>query len=76
MESNQAFLPGEEIAVRVNKLVTFGIVRHCRELHPGCYSIGVRVRDIVSYATQVPAGLAEMLLNRTLAKTANSLPAA
>ena len=37
MESNQEFLAGEEIAIRVNKLVTFGVVRYCRELRPGWF---------------------------------------
>ncbi len=62
MESNQAFLPGEEIAIRVNKLVTFGVVRYCRELRPGCFSVGVSVRDIVARPTQERTGLAEMLV--------------
>src|ERR1700728_881766 len=64
LESSQEFLPGEEIAIRVNKLVTFGVVRHCRELRPGCFSVGVRVSDIVSYKSQMPLGLAEMLVGR------------
>src|ERR1700729_3236198 len=61
MESNQAFLPGEEIAIRVNKLVTFGIVRYCREIRPEWYSTGVHIHDVVAYGTEVPIGLAEML---------------
>jgi hypothetical protein len=68
MESDQEFLAGEEIAIRVNKLVTFGIVRYCRELRPGWFSTGVRVHDIVAYPTQVPAGLAELLASRKPAK--------
>ena len=64
MESNQEFLAGEEIAIRVNKLVTFGVVRYCRELRPGWFSTGVHVNDIVAYPTQVSAGLAELLASR------------
>jgi hypothetical protein len=76
IESSQAFLPGETIAIRVNQLVIFGIVRHCRELRSGWFSSGVRITDIVAYQARIPASLAEMLKSRKLMGSANSLPAA
>ena len=76
MESNQAFLPGEEIAIRVDKLVTFAVVRFCREIRPGWFSTGVRVHDVVACPTQAQVGLAEMLESRKPVRHARTQPAA
>lgn len=76
IESNRAFLPGEEIAIRVYNLVTFGVVRHCREFKAGCFSVGVHIRDSVTCQTGVPKGLVEILGKRTPVDPANSLTAA
>lgn len=76
IESGQAFLPGEAIAIRVNQLVIFGIVRYCRELRSECFSSGVRITDIVAYQTRRPSSLVEMLRSQTLMRSADSVPAA
>jgi hypothetical protein len=47
LESDQPFIRGEEISIRINKLVAFGIVRYCRQLRPGLFSAGVKIHDIV-----------------------------
>jgi hypothetical protein len=76
VESSQAFLPGEAIAIRVNQLVIFGVVRHCRELRLKWFSSGVRITEIVAHQAQIPASLGEMLKSRKLMGSAYSLPAA
>jgi|ERR1700733_10324990 len=74
IESTQAFLPGETIAVRVNKLVIFAVVRHCRELREGWFSSGVRITQMVSYKQRLPKSLDEILKSQTV-KSTESLPA-
>ena len=76
IHSNQAFLPGEAIAIRVNQLVIFGSVRHCRELSSGWFSSGVRITKIVTQQSRIPASLAEMIHSRKLVGSASSLPVA
>jgi hypothetical protein len=76
IESNQAFLPGEAIAIRVNQLVIFGGVRHCRELRSGWFSSGVRITEVVAQQARIPASLAEMIKSRTLMGSASSLSVA
>jgi hypothetical protein len=76
IESGQAFLPGEAIAIRVNRLVIFGVVRHGRQLRSGWFSSGVRITEIVAYEARIPASLGEMLKSRKLMGSACSLPAA
>lgn len=66
IESKQAFLPGEAIAIRVNQLVIFGSVRHCRELSSGWFSSGVRITEIVAQQARMLASLAEMIESREL----------
>ena len=76
IESNQGFLPGEAIAIRVSRLVIFAVVRHCRELRLGWFSSGVRVTQIVTEEAEIPASLGEMLKSRNLMGPAYSAPAA
>jgi hypothetical protein len=73
IESSQGFLPGEAIAIRVNRLVIFAVVRHSRELRAGWYSSGVRITQIVAYQKRLPASLGKML-NETMMRSAASLP--
>ena len=74
IESNQAFLPGEAIAIRVHHLVIFGGVRHCRELRSGRFSSGVRITEIVAQQAPIPASLPVMIQSRKLMGSVSSLP--
>ena len=76
IESNQAFLPGEAIAILVNHLAIFGSVRHCRELSSGWFSSGVRITEIVTQQSRIPASLAEMIESRKLMGSVNFLQVA
>ncbi len=75
IESTQGFLPGESIAIRVNRMVIFAVVRHCRELREGCFSSGVRITQIVTYKARLPKSLGEILRTQAM-KSASALPAA
>src|SRR5580658_5195225 len=75
IESTQAFLPGESIAIRVNRMVIFAVVRHCRELRAAWFSSGVRITQIVTYKERLPKSLDEILKSQTT-KSASALPAA
>ncbi len=65
LESDQSFFKGEEISIRVNKLVAFGIVRYCHQIRPGCYAAGVHIHEVVAGLAQPgdSLDLTEMLLN-------------
>jgi hypothetical protein len=74
IESTQAFLPGESIAIRVNRMVIFAVVRHSRELREGWFSSGVRITQIVTYKDQLPKSLDEILKSETV--SADAVPVA
>ena len=76
IESNQAFLPGEAIAIQVNQLVIFGRVRHCQELRSRWFASGVRITEIVAQQSRIPASLAEMIESRKLMGSVNFLQVA
>lgn len=60
LESDQRFARGEEISIRVNKLVAFGTVRYCHELGPSFFSVGVHIHEIVVAQPGELAGLTDM----------------
>ena len=70
LESDQSFFRGEEISIRVNKLVAFGVVRYCHQLRPGCYSSGVHIHEVVAGHTGDLTDLTEMLESRVPASQA------
>lgn len=76
IQSSQAFLPGEAIAIRVNHLVIFGRVRHCQELRSRWFSSGVRITEIVAQQARITASLAEMIQSRNPMDSASFLPVA
>jgi hypothetical protein len=69
LESDQRFIRGEEISIRVNKMVAFGTVRYCQELRPGFFSTGVHINEIVGSQQVNLTGLKEMLEPRAPANS-------